>query len=128
MTHYTRPDFDSEWCIHQNELRDEHEKFCVQHTQKDEFYFEESTPAMPAGANYGWIGRYDIGFKSQLSWWIDTTVDRLFSHVLQFVMPQWKWGLRAIVGYFVLNSGILVACVNLSTFISAFTVDLRQQL
>lgn len=27
--YYTRPDFDSQWCIHQNELKDEHEKFCV---------------------------------------------------------------------------------------------------
>lgn len=28
-SYYTRPEFDREWCLHQNDLKDEHEKFCI---------------------------------------------------------------------------------------------------
>lgn len=72
--------------------------------------------------------RLDLGFKSEFSWWVETTVDRLFSHRLQFTMPQWKWGLRLLGGIYYLTTNTVLACVNVNLFVSAFTVDLRQQL
>lgn len=55
---------------------------------------------MPAGAYAGAFGELDLYLSMDYSWWIETTVDRLFSHRLQLTMPPWDWGVRAQFAYF----------------------------